>query len=62
MDDRFNPVSIRVTYETDDTFDGGGTKTWVAGLDATVRVARGLDVGGGLVDDRTPDAPYQLRS
>ena len=62
LDDQLNPVSIRVTYEIDDTLDGDATKTWVGGADAALRVTRRIEVGGGWIEDTTPGSPYRLRS
>lgn len=59
VDDNLNPVSLRVTYEVDQ----GGTDFWVYGADGQWRVvADALDVGGSIVRDRNPLAPYDLVS
>ncbi len=53
-----DPQSIRMTYEVDQ----GGEKFWVAGADAALTVADGITLGASVVEDRNPDAPYQLHS
>lgn len=59
VDDNLNPVSLRITYEVDQ----GGTDFWVVGADGQLRVvADVLDVGGSIVRDRNPLAPYDLVS
>jgi hypothetical protein len=58
VDDQLNPVSLRVSYEVDQ----GGAAFWVAGGDGQWRVSPGLEVGGSLVSDRNPLAPYELAS
>lgn len=56
LDADFNPVSIRVTYESDQ----GGADFWVAGGDAELKLSDTLTVGASVADDRNPQAPYQL--
>ena len=58
LDDNLNPVSLRVTYEVDQ----GGDPFWVVGADAQVRATEKLEVGGSVVKDQNPLAPYQLLS
>jgi len=58
MDERLNPVSLRVTYEV----DRGGEKSWVSGGDGTVNLGRFVQVGASWAEDRAPQAPYRLRS
>jgi hypothetical protein len=58
VDDNLNPVSLRITYEVDQ----GGTQFWVAGADAQWRVADPVEIGGSVVKDRNPLAPYELLS
>ena len=57
-DEGGNPRSLRITYEVDQ----GGDAFWVVGADGQYRVAPNWDVGGALVDDRNPLAPYRLGS
>ena len=57
VDERLNPVSIRVTYEV----DGGGEKHWVVGADGQFKV-RALEIGGSYAEDRNPYAPYEIAS
>ncbi len=58
VDTDLNPVSLRVTYEVDQ----GGKEFWVAGGDAQVKLGDSLEVGGSVVTDRNPLAPYDLKS
>ncbi|MEO5988890.1 MAG: carboxypeptidase-like regulatory domain-containing protein [Candidatus Eisenbacteria bacterium] len=51
------PVSIRVTYET----ETGGEPVWVQGADARLRVTPRLEVGGTYVDDHDVSQPLELR-
>ncbi len=53
-----DPQSVRVSYEVDQ----GGPKFWVAGADAKLALAPDVNVGAAIVEDRNPDAPYQLQS
>lgn len=58
VDADLNPVSLRVTYE----LDQGGEAFWVAGADGQLRLGASVEVGGSLVEDRNPLAPYRLGS
>ena len=58
LDERLNPVSIRVTYEV----DAGGDKSWVGGGNVQMRFGKSLQVGGSWIEDGTPGSPYRLRS
>lgn len=58
VDDQLNPVSLRVSYEVDQ----GGEAFWSAGVDAQVKLGRGLELGGSAVTERNPLAPYELLS
>lgn len=58
VDADLNPVSLRVTYE----LDQGGEAFWVAGADGQLRLGSQVEVGGSLVEDRNPLAPYRLGS
>ena len=58
VDANLNPVTLRVTYEVDQ----GGDAFWVGGADAQVRVTPNVEVGGSVVSDRNPLAPYDLVS
>lgn len=58
LDDNLNPVSLRVSYEVDQ----GGDPYWTVGGDAQVKVTDAIEVGGALVKDRNPLAPYDLAS
>ena len=57
LDERLNPVSIRVTYEV----DAGGDKSWVGGGNVQVRFGS-VQVGGSWIEDGTPGSPYRLQS
>jgi uncharacterized repeat protein (TIGR01451 family) len=50
-DANLNPVSIRVTYETESV---GGDNFWVYGGDASLRVSDGLEIGGTFAQDENP--------
>ena len=52
-----DPVSIRVTYET----ESGGEPVWVQGADARLRVSPKLEVGGTYVDDHDVTQPLEMR-
>jgi hypothetical protein len=58
LDERLNPVSIRVTYEV----DRGGDKSWVGGGNVQMRLGGSLQIGGSWIEDGTPGASYRLRS
>jgi uncharacterized repeat protein (TIGR01451 family) len=58
VDERLNPVSIRITYEVDQ----GGEAYWVTGVDGQVKLGRRLEVGGSWNEDVNPLAPYRLSS
>lgn len=58
FDENLNPNFIRVTYE----IDQGGERFWVGGADAQLKLGEKLEVGGSIVEDRNPTAPYKLKS
>ena len=58
LDANGNPQSVRITYEVDQ----GGPQFWLYGLDGEANLTPYLTVGGSLVDDRNPTAPYRLDS
>lgn len=58
FDADLNPVSLRVTYE----MDLGTEKFWTYGADAQLRLGERLELGGSLVDDRSPFAPFSMGS
>lgn len=58
LDSNLNPISIRVTYE----LDQGGSKFWVYGADAQVKVTKNLEIGGTAVRDENPLNHYELYS
>jgi len=57
VDAQLNLVSVRVSYEV----AGDGAPAWVHGFDGRVRVNSRLELGGVLVDDHDPAAPFELR-
>jgi hypothetical protein len=58
IDERLNPISIRVTYEV----DAGGDKSWVGGGNLQMRFGSSLQVGGSWIEDGAPGSPYRLIS
>ena len=57
VDANLNPVSIRVSYEAE---DGAADAFWVYGVDATLKVAPVLDVGGTFASDENSVAGHRL--
>jgi hypothetical protein len=53
-----NPVSLRISYEVDQ----GGDAFWLVGGDGQVNLGDKATVGGSLVVDQNPNAPYRLAS
>ena len=58
VDEQLNPVTLRISYEVDQ----GGEAFWVGGADAQWRLSPMFEIGGSLVQDRNPLAPYDLGS
>ncbi|KAF0174490.1 MAG: hypothetical protein FD161_3553 [Limisphaerales bacterium] len=58
LDASLNPISIRVTYETEQ----GGDRFWVYGGDAQLKLTERVEVGGSAVRDENPLNHYQLYS
>lgn len=56
VDERLNPVSIRISYEV----DKGGERFWVGGADATLRLNEQLVLGLAYAQDDNSLAPYKL--
>jgi uncharacterized repeat protein (TIGR01451 family) len=56
FDPNFNPQSIRVTYEVEQS----GAKYWVVGADGQYKLNNRLEVGGVFIDDRNPANPGKL--
>jgi hypothetical protein len=56
LDEKLNPVSIRITYE----IDQGGAEFWVMGADAQFKLNEKFEVGGIVVDDRNPLNKFRL--
>ncbi len=57
VDANLNPVSVRVTYEAE---DGAADAFWVYGVDASLKVTSGLEVGGTFAGDDHATAGHQL--
>ncbi len=58
LDENLNPISIRVTFETDQ----GGAKFWTYGADGQVVLSPGVEFGGSAVRDENPRGSYDLQS
>ena len=58
VDANLNPVSVRITYEVEQ----GGPAFWLLGADGQWRINDSVEVGGSLVKDNNPLAPFRLGS
>ena len=58
VDSNLNPVSVRITYEVEQN----GPTFWLTGADGQWRINDSIEVGGSLVRDNNPLAPFQLAS
>ena len=58
LDPNLNPVSVLVTYETDQD----GPSYWMVGGDAQVKLTDWFEVGASWAKDENPQEPYELRS
>jgi len=58
VDERLNPVYIRVTYES----ESGGDRYWIFGADGQVRASDRLSFGGSAVRSDDPTGRYDLAS
>jgi len=58
LDENLNPISIRVTFETDQ----GGDRFWVYGADGQIKLLPRWEVGGTVARDEAPGAGYELYS
>jgi hypothetical protein len=58
FDEFLNPISIRVTYEVDQT----GPRFWFYGADAQYKITPSIEVGGNYVRDLNPYSPFELKS
>lgn len=56
VDDQFNPVSIRVTYEVDQ----GGERFTIFGGDANLKLTQSLSVGIAYAKDNNPSTPFSV--
>jgi hypothetical protein len=56
-DANLNPVSIRVTYETE---DGRNDAFWVYGIDGSLRAGASLELGGTFARDEGPASSHLL--
>jgi uncharacterized repeat protein (TIGR01451 family) len=57
LDANLNPVSIRVTYETE---DGRSKAFWVYGVDGSVRTGERLELGATVARDEGPSTGHAL--
>jgi hypothetical protein len=58
VDENFNPVSIRISYEV----DAGGEKSWMGGLNAEWQALAGLRLGAAFARDNNPTQDYGVAS
>ncbi len=58
VDENFNPVSIRISYEVEQ----GGPKYWVGGFNAEWQLSPGLRLGAAYAHDANPNQRYSLGS
>ena len=58
VDSNLNPVSVRITYEVEQ----GGDSFWLIGADGQFHLNDGVQVGGSLVRDLNPLAPFRMGS
>lgn len=58
LDERLNPVFIRVTYE----LEQAGESFWIWGADGQMQVSDTLQIGGSVAKDANPLSGYALRS
>ena len=56
VDERLNPVSVRVRYEV----EGGGDRFWTAGAEAHVRASDALELGANYVKNEVPEGRHDL--
>jgi hypothetical protein len=58
VDENFNPVSIRISYEVEQ----GGDKYWVGGINAEWQLSSGLRLGAAVARDTNPNQSYNVSS
>ncbi len=58
VDENLNPVSIRVSYET----ETGGDEFWIYGVNGQFSPAAGLEIGGSVVRDENPFGSHEILS
>ena len=58
LDERFNPRTIRVTYEVEQ----GGAEFNIYGVDGRIKLGDRVEVGGSFAKDENPGLPYELKS
>jgi len=58
VDERLNPVSVRVTYEVEQ----GGENFWIYGANGQYKLTNRFEIGGSYVKDENPLAPFELGS
>lgn len=58
LDEKLNPISIRITYE----IDQGGRQFWVSGVEAQARIGARAQAGASFVKDANPVDPFTMTS
>lgn len=58
VDAQLNPVSVRISYEVNQ----GTEKFWLLGAQGAAALSSALTVGGSIVREENPFAPYRLAS
>jgi hypothetical protein len=58
VDENFNPVSIRISYEVEQ----GGQKYWVGGVNAEWQISPGVRLGAAASRDTNPNQSYGVSS
>lgn len=53
-----NPIHLRISYEVDQ----GGDAFWLAGADGQINLGERASLGGAIIEDRNPQAPFRLAS
>ncbi|MFM2347577.1 MAG: hypothetical protein RL654_2330, partial [Pseudomonadota bacterium] len=53
-----NPIHLRISYE----LDQAGEAFWLAGADGQINLGERASLGGAIVEDRNPQAPFRLAS
>ncbi|MFM2343349.1 MAG: hypothetical protein RLZZ592_3002, partial [Pseudomonadota bacterium] len=53
-----NPIHLRISYE----LDQAGEAFWLLGADGQINLGERASVGGAVIEDRNPQAPFRLAS